>query len=69
MLSKDIEQIKYKDSHGREVIPLWRLQDLLKEAKKEVFEDIETQLYFRDMSPINKKILYKLKKKHLVEKH
>ena len=38
MLSKDIEQIKYKDSHGREVIPLWRLQDLLKEVKKEAFE-------------------------------
>jgi len=44
MLSKDIEEIKYKDSHGREVIPYWRVQDLLKQAKKEVFDDIEDWL-------------------------
>ena len=39
--------------------------EIERDAKKEVFDDIETQLYFRDMSVINKKILYRLKKKHL----
>lgn len=40
MLSNKIEEIKYKDSHGREVIPLWRLQGLLKHAEKEILNII-----------------------------
>ena len=73
MLSKDIEQIKYKDSHGREVIPYWRLQDLIKEAKKEVFDDIDKVLKefssFTTYDYINDYRIKELKKKHLVKKH
>ena len=67
MLSKDIEE-KYKDSHGREVIPYWRLQDLLKQAKKEVFDDIDKVI---GLGSFHQRVnLYnKLKEKHLGEKH
>jgi len=73
MLSKDIEQIKYKDSHGREVIPYWRLQDLIKEAKKEVFDDIE-KLFPEDLCNSTRIMgLYShitdLKRQHLSKKH
>ena len=36
-------------------------------AKQEVFNDLENQLFFRDMSILNKKIISKLKKRHLLK--
>lgn len=37
VLKNDIKDIKYLNSHGREVIPLWRINNII----EDIFKDLE----------------------------